>query len=400
MSDAVEREEEEEVAGGSDILGMSDADLMNLDPRKLMQAAPVEGEQAAAEGGEQEEEGEEGNDEGGEEEEGTTDAGDEAGEGEDEGEGGQEPTGDAAKPGAEDAAKAAEEAKKDDKTKEEPVSVNFEAEYKRLMAPFKANGKDVQVQSVDDAISLMQMGANYTKKMAALKPNLKLLKLLENNGLLSEEKLSFLIDLDKKSPEAIGKLLKDSGIDPLDVDVEKVGEYKPKAYAVDDRELALDAVLDEVQGTPTYGKMIEVVSNKWDAPSKQVIADNPQLLKVINDHMASGYYDLISNEMERERMFGRLAGLSDIEAYRQVGDAINARGGFNHLGKAPVEKQTPAAKVPVTPKAKAEDPALRDKKRAASPTKAAPSVKGNQEFNPLALSDEEFAKIDVTKRFL
>lgn len=316
------------------------------------------------------------------------------------GEGSDEPPGEVLDPAAVAAAKAAE----GDKDKGEPApkvdapaTTKPEDQLAKLFAPFKANGKDMNVDNVDDAISLMQMGANYTKKMAALKPNLKLMKLLENNGLLSEEKLSFLIDLDKKSPQAISKLLKDSGIDPLDVDVEKVGEYKPNTYTVDDRELALDAVLDEVQGTPTYSKMIDVVSNKWDAPSKQVIADNPQLLKVINDHMISGHYDLISNEIERERTFGRLAGLSDIEAYRQVGDALDQRGAFAQLGQKPAAAATPQKEV-VPVKAKLDDTALKDKKRAASPTKATAAAPGvDPEFNPLSLSDADFAKFDFNK---
>lgn len=270
-----------------------------------------------------------------------------------------------------------------------------EDQLAKLYAPFKANGKEMQVNNVDEAISLMQMGANYTKKMASLKPHLKMIKLLENNGLLDENKLSFLIDLDKKSPQAISKLLKDSGIDPLDVDVDKVGEYKPNTYTVDDRELALDAVLDDIQGTPTYGKTIDLVSNKWDAPSKQVIADNPQLLKVLNDHMASGHYDMISNEVDRERAFGRLAGLSDIEAYRAVGDALAQAGKFAQLASAPA--QAPVKKV-VPTKPAPDDAALKDKKRAASPTQAAPAKKsGDLDFNPLNLSDAEFAKFAASK---
>lgn len=270
-----------------------------------------------------------------------------------------------------------------------------EDQLAKLYAPFKANGKEMQVNNVDEAISLMQMGANYTKKMASLKPHLKMIKLLENNGLLDENKLSFLIDLDKKSPQAISKLLKDSGIDPLDVDVDKVGEYKPNTYTVDDRELALDAVLDDIQGTPTYGKTIDLVSNKWDAPSKQVIADNPQLLKVLNDHMASGHYDMISNEVDRERAFGRLAGLSDIEAYRAVGDALAQAGKFAQLAPAPA--QTPVKKV-VPAKPAPDDAALKDKKRAASPTQAAPAKKsGDLDFNPLNLSDAEFEKFAASK---
>ena len=40
------------------------------------------------------------------------------------------------------------------------VVVDYKAEYERLLKPFKANGRDVSVASVDDALSLMQMGAN------------------------------------------------------------------------------------------------------------------------------------------------------------------------------------------------------------------------------------------------
>lgn len=269
--------------------------------------------------------------------------------------------------------------------------VDYEAEYNRLMAPFKANGKEMQVESIDDAISLMQMGANYNKKMAALKPNLKLLKLLENNGLLNEEKISFLIDLEKKNPQAIGKLIQDSGLDPLDMDVSKENGYKPSTYTVDDRELELDRVLEEIQDTPGYVKTIDVVTTKFDGKSKQIVADNPQLLKVINDHIESGIYDRISTEVERERMLGRLNGLSDLEAYRQVGDALNAKGAFAQL--VPQRQEQAPARV-AAPAPKAEDPRIKDKKRAASPTKAAPvPVAKPADFNPLALSDEDFSKL-------
>lgn len=292
--------------------------------------------------------------------------------------------------GEAEAAKTGEEAK--------PAGIDYKAEYEKLTAPFKANGKDITIQSADEAIALMQMGANYNKKMAALKPHLALVKMLETNGLLDEEKLSFLIDLDKKNPAAINKLIKDSGIDPMDLDAEKASGYKPTARKADPRELELDAVLDEIQATPSYGRTLEVVSKQWDAASKQHIADKPQLLKVINAHIQAGIYDLISAEIERERVFGRLSGLSDIEAYRQVGDAIHARGGFAHLDSKSKEQETPAAVVEVTPTPKqVEDDKLKDKKRAASPAKPTAVVAPPQEFNPLALSDDEFNKLVKTR---
>lgn len=291
---------------------------------------------------------------------------------------------------------ADDEAKKEPKTDE--VVIDYKAEYERLLAPFKANGKEVKVENAEEAIALMQMGANYTKKMAALKPNLKLMKMLENSGFLSEDKIGFLIDLGKKDPAAINKLVKDSGIDPMDLDAEKAGAYKPKTYAVGDAEIELDTVLDELSGSETYTRTLDVVSNKWDAASKQTIAAHPHLLKVIDSHVANGIYDLISNAIEKERMLGRLTGLSDIDAYKQVGDAIQASGGFNHLAptKAAPKSNTPPAVVAPKPKAQ-EDDKLKEKRRAASSTKpAAPAVIA-QDFNPLEMSDEEFSKLPMPK---
>lgn len=278
----------------------------------------------------------------------------------------------------------------------ETSAVDFEAEYKRLLTPFKANGHEIAVNSVDDAIQLMQMGANYNKKMAGLKPNLKLMKMLENSGFLSEDKIGYLIDLGNKNPDAINKLVKESGINPMDLDAEKAGDYKPKIHSVDDREMELDTVLDEISTTPSYNQTLDIVSTKWDGASKQVLANSPQLLKVINDHVSSGIYDLIAKEVANERMFDRLKGLSDIEVYRHVGDAIQARGGFNHLGSS---QGKPATKTPVVvvPKPKLVDESLNDKKRAASSTKPAAASTVAKDFNPLSLSDADFSKLVVDK---
>lgn len=295
------------------------------------------------------------------------------------------------------------ETQKPEVAAQEESAIDYKKEYEKLLAPFVANGKEIKVNSVADAVSLMQMGANYNKKMAALKPNLKLLKLLESNGLLSEERVGFLIDLEKKNPDAINKLIKESGIDPMDLDAEKANDYKPTIRTVDDKELELDAVLEEIQDTPSYSKTIQVVGKEWDAASKQTVANSPSILKIINSHVQSGVYDVIQEEIERERMFGRLQGLSDIEAYRQVGDAIQARNGFAHLNVNANGQGQQASANPrvVQPKPKkVDEEKLKEKRRAAStakPTGSNPKVAGD--FNPLALSDEEFSKL-VKSNFL
>lgn len=45
------------------------------------------------------------------------------------------------------------------------LAVDYKAGYEQIMALTKANGKTMQVKSVEEAIQLMQMGANYTRKM-------------------------------------------------------------------------------------------------------------------------------------------------------------------------------------------------------------------------------------------
>ena len=288
-----------------------------------------------------------------------------------------------------------EEPAEDDTPAQDSTSDGFDykKEYEKVMAPFKANGKELSIDSVDEAIQLMQMGANYSQKMTALKPNLKLLKMLENNSLLDEAKLSYLIDLDKKNPDAIKQLIQDSGLDPLDVDPSDNTDYRPNTYTVNDKEIELDAVLEEIQDTSSYSKTIDLVSNKWDEASRKIVVDNPQIIKLINEHVSNGMYAQIDSTITKERMLGRLNGLSDIEAYRQIGDQINASGGFSTEAQKPAPQNIPAPKPKKQP-----DPKMASRKKAAGPTKSTPTKSTlPADFNPLNLSDEDFEKLVSSK---
>ena len=276
--------------------------------------------------------------------------------------------------------------KKDEVKDTESNEIDYKANYEAALAPLPANGTTIQLDSIEQLRKLASAGMNYTKKMVALKPNLKLMKMLENNGLLDEGKLSYLIDLDKKNPDAIKKLMIDGNVDPLEVNLDDNTEYKPNTYTVDDKQLLVDQVLDDIRGTPSYDETIDIIGNKWDESSKEILLNKPEIITALNDHVASGIFKTINDEVEAERMLGNLTGLSDLDAYKQIGDAIQARGGFNTEPPAPELKLTPTKKV-------TDDPKLKDKKRAASPTKSGKSnVAPKDDYNPLALSDEDFEK--------
>ena len=289
-----------------------------------------------------------------------------------------------------------------EQSEDEPEQeIGYEEFYKQITGDFKANGKNMKVDNADDVIRLMQMGADYNRKMAAMKPNMRMLKMLEKNELLSEEKLNYLIDLDKGTPEAIAKLLKDKSIDPLDLNVEEGKDYRASDHSVDEREIELDSVIERLQSSETYSKTINLVTKEWDDASRQTVANEPQLLESLDSHMASGIYDLISTEIEKERTFGRLNGMSDIEAYRAVGDRIQAQGGFNHLNPSQGQEvvDIPAVKEKIASK-KADETKRRDKRKAASPTKPTASApKTDKDFNPLSMSDDAFMK-QINDKFL
>jgi len=268
------------------------------------------------------------------------------------------------------------------------AEIDYKAAYEEFMAPFKANGKEMTLDSIKDAKALMSMGANYNKKMQTIKPSLKIIKMLENNGLLDEGKLNYLIDLSKGNKGAIDRVVKESGIDPLDVGTEDSPEYTPNTYTVSDNQVELDDVILDIKDTPTFQTTMDVISNKWDEASKEILVKNPQVIKIINDQVESGIYEKIAYEVERERMLGRLTGVSDLVAYRQVGDAIQARGGFN--------TQPQAVQLP-TEKPK-EDPKLNAQRRAAGSLHSKPMKENNKPvIDILNMTDEEFSKLDMTK---
>lgn len=261
---------------------------------------------------------------------------------------------------------------------------------KKLFEPFTANGRKMTIRNAEEGVRLMQLGAGYNAKMEALKPDLAIIATLRREGLLDNEKLSFLIDLHKKNPEAIGKLVKDSGVDVLDLDESKVAGYKPNNYSTSTKEVELDQVLDSLKDSPSYSVLMENVAKKWDSESKQEVGNNPAILQRIDQHMQAGFYDKIVDEVNRKKALGEIpSGTPFLAAYAKVGDELNAAGAFG-------QPEIPPARKLVTPgkeKAKVVD---EQRRRAAAPTKTAgnPAPKGKV-LDVWNMSDADFEKLKV-----
>lgn len=300
------------------------------------------------------------------------------------------------------------EAPVEEKDTPKPETPDYQKFYQQVMQPIKANGKTIELKTPEEAIRLMQMGAGFTKKLQDLQPVLKTVRMLEKADLLNEDKLAYLIDIHNKNPEAIKKLIKESGIDPLDLNPDDKVSYTPGNHSVSDAEMAFNEALSEVQSREGGQDTIQTINQTWDQKSVQLVWENPDILGVIQSQREQGIYSIISAEIDRQKSLGHIPPSTPfLHAYKSVGDALTAAGAFNHLNQqaqqAPLkatpptpaqsqEAQKPQPQVIATrtaqPKAQVKNG---DKAQAAAPTsstrgKAAPVV------NPLAMADDEFLK--------
>jgi hypothetical protein len=211
-------------------------------------------------------------------------------------------------------------------------------------------------------------------------------------------KLNFLIDLNQKKPEAIAQLLKDGQIDPLNIDMDKADKYVPPQRAVGDTEILLDEILESISHSPMYNRTLTVIGDQWDEPSRKVVALNPEYIRTINAHMENGVFDQVAEAVAYERRLGKLAGISDFEAYQRIGTYMHENNMFKGATGSKTGQVNPKTDVPQTNKPQAtaaEEEARRQRKQAASPSRHAPAPPATkQDYNPLAMSDEDFIKFN------
>ena len=218
--------------------------------------------------------------------------------------------------------------KKASQEKEERTSdVDYKGFYNTIMKPFKANGKTIELRSPEEAIQLMQMGANYTRKMQEISKHRKTIATLQENGIKTDEDLAFILDIKNKNPEALQKFFKDNDIDPFDVDTSAEVNYKPKVKMVSEEVLETRAILDELNSDPEGSKTLRLIADTWDEESTRFMWNNPSAFGIIHEQRLSGVYDQIMSEINRQTTLGTLSTTGSIlEKYNIVGNQLFGAG--------------------------------------------------------------------------
>lgn len=264
---------------------------------------------------------------------------------------------------------------------------DYKAAYEKLFGtPIRAGGQDITLTDVDEAVSLIQKGVGFHKKLNQMHGQLKYVEMLKNNDLLDESKLSFLIDVSKKSPAAIKKLLDESKIDPLTLDTTEASNYAPSDYRVTDEQVRFQMVVDDLTDS-THGTSVLQDAKGWDQVSKAEVYKTPDVLTYLAQQKEQGRYDLIKAQVERQKVLGNIPVTEPfLTSYTRVGQQMMQAGAF---GKPTATvTPTPVAQKIVTP------PTPPNAKRAAiaAPPKGTSSGVQKQLPDTKRMTDEEFEK--------
>lgn len=264
--------------------------------------------------------------------------------------------------------------------------IDYKAAYEEIMKPFNANGKEISLKDPKEVVQLMQMGANYTRKMQELAPHRKHITMMQANNLDAND-LSLLIDLKSKNVEALKKLIKDYEIDVDKLDLESV-TYQQGNHIVSDEVVSFSTVVNDIASTPKGRETIQLMTG-WDQASKDALWKDPGIVQAIHAQRESGVYDLISTELERRKMLGQIPENTPyLAAYKAVGDEMAEA---SRAAAEAVKAANPVAQRTATPKPQVTNSAKADAATATRTTGKAKAVP----TNVLAMSDEDFMKSDI-----
>lgn len=280
------------------------------------------------------------------------------------------------------------------------------AGFKKLMAPFKANGREVQARTPEEAIRLMQMGAGHVRYQNEVRPALVLAQTLKQNN-IDNEKLNFLIELKNGNKTAIKKLVRDADLDPYEIETTeeaKAGDkdYRPKDYSADERHVTLSQTVASLQETDAGQQFVKHIRDAWDDGSRQALLGDPSILSTIAAQKEVGVYDMIFNEVERQRTLGTLApGLSFLEAYTRVGNEMDQAGAFKELASGSTDRNKTGVEAPKESKVLATEKAEPVKKvkeddgvsRIAPVKQSTPNTSPAITEDVLNMDDSEFEKL-------
>lgn len=187
-----------------------------------------------------------------------------------------------------------------------------------LTKPFKASGREVVFKDPHDILRLMQQGFDYQKKMAGFKPQKRIIKTLEQHGLLDEAKLNQLIELSQGKPEAVAQFLKDRNIDTFELPDVEEKPHQYGNYMVNEQQVEFEEKVNELRGTQ-YGNAVLNFVNSLPDQDFTTVFNNQRILDDLTFHAQSGLLDDALNQLAADRAVGKVpSDMTPLDAYNAI----------------------------------------------------------------------------------
>ena len=265
---------------------------------------------------------------------------------------------------------------------------------------FKANGLEYEFD--DNEIKQMfpkvfGQAMDYTKKMQQIKPYRKMIDAIEQ-AQLNQDDLNLAIDVLKGNKDAIGALLKRTGIDALELETDEESNYVPQDYGRDEQTLALKDVVDEISADPEYARTQKVLTNDWDDNSWKELSSNPATIKALHIDVKNGMYDKVQPIASKLKVYDG-GSKSDLEYYKEAAKVYFAeieqtQRATEEQARAEAEAQAAReaelAKVKEAEQKRKSVKQKADKRKSAVPTRKGTGTKKAIDY--LEDSDEDFEK--------
>lgn len=293
---------------------------------------------------------------------------------------------------------------------EEPAKAETQTVEQPKVYKFKASGTEVeftQEEMLAQFPEVYSKALDYTKKMQTIKPYRKMIDAWEQEKLTHED-MNFAIDLLKGDKEAITTLIRKSGIDALDLDVESNSNYKPNNYGRSDVELDIHEITSKISQDPEYETTHQVLTKEWDDESWTEMTKRPQLIELLHTDVKNGMFNKVNPIAQKLKMqdvvrYGR--GMrSDLDYYKSAAGVYSEQ---NTRSTQLVQQQAAAAvqqRRIADVKAKEErreaTKVAAVKRKAAAPTKSKAGTKQLTDYlaeDFSKMSDDEYLKWIETK---
>ena len=258
----------------------------------------------------------------------------------------------------------------------------------------KADGTEFELTE-DELKQLASKGMNYTKKMQDIKEYREHVSAIKEAA-LSKDDINLMIDVLKGDKDALATVMKRTGVDALDVDVEN-SRYVPKNYGRNEVELEIEEVVESISRDPEYVTTKHIISSNWDKQSQMEFVKDPIKIAKLHEDVKDGTFDQVVPMMLKKKALDG-ARKSDIEYYIDAGTEYyqaKARNAYN----AQITAQNDARKleqIKVVKDQEAKRTVVADtasKRKAATMTKPKTAKRSIDDYLDTAMSDAEFSKL-------